>query len=78
METKGERNTGLVFVAAGLVVVVLAVLLFGVTTDIGGVDWVSIITATAGAVMAAAGLYRVFRNRGKGPSPSGPRPHNAS
>jgi hypothetical protein len=57
------RNLGLAQIAAGLAALILAVLLFGLTKDGGGVDWVSIITAIAGGVLALTGLYTVYHNR---------------
>lgn len=73
MDTRAERDRGLSMLAVGSAVVVLAVLLFGVTTDSGGPDWISIVTATAGGVWALAGLYLALRNRG-----SSGRPHATS
>lgn len=58
-----RRNLGLAQIAAGLAALVLAVLLFGLTKDGGGLDWVSIITAIAGGVLALTGLYTVYHNR---------------
>jgi protein-S-isoprenylcysteine O-methyltransferase Ste14 len=63
---KRERDQGLAFAAAGLCVVVAAVVLFGLTTAAGAIDIVSVITAVAGGTMVATGLYQVFRH---------PRPH---
>lgn len=68
-----ERGRGLVLVTAGLTVVVLAVLLFGLTTDSGEADWVSIITAVAGAVMVVTGLYIGLRRKETGTGGSAPR-----
>ncbi len=51
-------------IAGGLTVVVLAVLLFGLETDSGEIDWVSVITAAAGVVMIVAGLIVAVRHRG--------------
>jgi hypothetical protein len=65
------RNLGLVQIAAGLAVVVLAVLLFGLTKDGGGLDWVSIITAIAGGVLALTGVYTFFRKGGARPTSFG-------
>lgn len=48
-------------------VVVLAVLIFGIKND-GAFDWVSIITAIAGVVLAVTGLYTVIRTRGTRPA----------
>ena len=63
---RNGRNQGLVFAAAGVCVVVLAVLLFGLTTSTGAIDVVSVVTAIAGAVMVGTGLYQAFHH---------PRPH---
>ena len=62
--------------AAGTATIVLAVLLFGVRQGGGAPDWVSIILAVAGFVMAATGLYTLFHN--KGAAPGGGTPHAAS
>jgi isoprenylcysteine carboxyl methyltransferase (ICMT) family protein YpbQ len=61
-----ETKRGLAFAAAGLCVVVAAVLLFGLTTATGAIDVVSVITGVAGVTMVASGLYRALRH---------PRPH---
>jgi hypothetical protein len=63
MTTRGERNVGLSLAAAGLGVIGVAVV-FGLTTDSGGPDWIGIITLAAGALMAITGLFTAFRNRG--------------
>jgi hypothetical protein len=68
MDTEKQRNVGLLQIVTGLGVVVLAVLLFGVTKDDGTADWISIITAIAGAVLAFTGMYAVFRSRGTRPA----------
>jgi uncharacterized membrane protein len=56
------RNQGLLFAAAGLSAVVLAVLLFGLTTSTGAIDVVSVITAVAGLACVATGLYQAFHH----------------
>ena len=61
-----QKDLGLIEIVAGLIVVVLAVLLFGVTKDGGGPDWVNIIMATAGGALALTGFYNYFRDRGTG------------
>jgi hypothetical protein len=61
-----REKMGLVFAAAGLCVVVAAVLAFGLTTATGAIDVVSVITAFAGGMMVATGLYQAFHH---------PRPH---
>jgi hypothetical protein len=63
MEPK-EKTRGYMLTSAGTLIIVLAVLLFGLTTDSGEIDWVSVITAAAGFVMAGTGLYLMFRTRG--------------
>ncbi len=62
MPSNRERNQGLAQVATGLAVVVLAVLLFGVTTDSGAPDWVSIITTVAGVLMVALGVFTIVHS----------------
>jgi hypothetical protein len=76
MEERKDRDVGLRMTAVGVSFVVLAVLLFGLTTEDGGPDWVSIITAFAGAVTAIIGLYVIFRNRPT--TPGHTAPHAAS
>jgi hypothetical protein len=63
MATRGERNAGLSLAAAGVGIMGVAVV-FGVTKDGGGVDWVSIVTAAAGALMVITGLFTALRHRG--------------
>jgi hypothetical protein len=70
-----DRILWLVIAAVGLVDMVLAVLLFGLTTASGAPDWVSIITAVAGLGMVVTGLYLGMRGRWTRPNPSGPTPH---
>ena len=60
MATRAERSVGLTLAAAGVGIVGVAVV-FGLTTESGGPDWVGIITAAAGVVMAVTGLFRAFR-----------------
>jgi hypothetical protein len=65
MQGRGRRIVGLVMAAVGIVVVVIAVLLFGLTKTSNGestVDWVSVVTAIGGIVIAGRGLYAVTRN----------------
>lgn len=64
METGPDRGRALSLIAVGFAVVILAVLLFGLETDSGEIDWVSVITAAAGIVMVVAGLIVAFRHRG--------------
>jgi hypothetical protein len=63
MEFRRTRNVGLSLVAAGVAAVVFAVLLVGLTTDTGAIDWVSTLTAVAGAVVAGEGLYVLFHTK---------------
>jgi hypothetical protein len=60
MAAPRERSLGLAFVAAGIATVVLAVLLFGLTTASGALDWVSVVTAFGGLVLAAEGFFMTF------------------
>ncbi len=64
MEPKQSRILGMAMSVSGVAAIVLAVLLFGVTQEDGGPDWVSIITAVAGFVMLATGLYTLVHNKG--------------
>jgi hypothetical protein len=75
MEERPERSRALSLIAGGLAVVVVAVLLFGLETDSGEPDWISIIMALAGAVMVVTGLIFALRNRG---TPTGSKPHTAA
>jgi uncharacterized membrane protein YqgA involved in biofilm formation len=64
MKGKG-RAVGLIATAAGIVVIVIAVLLFGLTKSSNGettVDWVSVLTAIGGVLIVSRGLYAVVRN----------------
>jgi hypothetical protein len=65
MRGRSGRTVGLVMAATGTVVVVVAVLLFGLTKTSNGettVDWVSVMTAIGGLVIAGRGVYAVLRN----------------
>jgi hypothetical protein len=65
MQGRGGRIVGLLTTAIGIVVVVIAVLLFGLTKISNGettVDWVSVIAAIGGLVIVGRGLYTVVRN----------------
>lgn len=55
-----DRKVGLSVAGAGLGVIGVAIV-FGLTTDSGGLDWVGIITAIAGIVMIFTGLFQAFR-----------------
>jgi hypothetical protein len=63
MSVAREGSRGLAFLAAGIAAVVLAVLLFGLTTPAGAVDWVSVVTALAGIGLAVEGVHMAFRRR---------------
>jgi hypothetical protein len=39
-----------------------ASVVFGLTTESGAVDWIGIVTATAGLIMVLTGLFRAFRS----------------
>ena len=56
-----EKNVGLTLAAAGAGIVG-ASLVFGLTTESGAVDWIGIVTATAGLIMVLTGLFRAFRS----------------
>ena len=60
MTTGRERKVGLSLAGAGVGVIGVAIV-FGLTTDSGGPDWVGIITAFAGVVMTSTGLFQAFR-----------------
>jgi hypothetical protein len=65
MKGRDGRIIGLLTTAVGIVVVVIAVLLFGLTKTSNGetsVDWVSVVSAVGGLVIVAQGLYAVVRN----------------
>ena len=38
-----------------------ASVVLGLTTERGAVDWIGIVTATAGLIMVLTGLFRAFR-----------------
>lgn len=78
MDPRDERDRGWMWFVVGLGVVVLSVLVFGLTTESGALDWVSIVTAAAGVLMAITGLYVAIRSKGTGARPTGTKPHPAS
>jgi len=78
MEQKETRKLGLSMAVAGLGVMVFAVLLVGLTKEGGGIDWISIITAVAGAAMVGTGLLTILRKKEPGPASKGPTTHAAS
>jgi hypothetical protein len=59
MKTERKRKVGLSLAGAGVGVIGVAIV-FGLTTDSGGPDWVGIITALAGVVMTFTGLIEAF------------------
>lgn len=61
MTTREERSLGLSLAAAGVGIMGAAVV-FGLTTESGGPDWIGIITVAVGAVMAISGLLAAFRH----------------
>ena len=60
MAPRGEKNVGLTLAAAGAGILGASVV-FGLTTEGGAVDWIGIVTATAGLMMVLTGLFRAFR-----------------
>jgi sulfite exporter TauE/SafE len=60
MTTRRDKKLGLSLAGAGVGIVGVAIV-FGLTTDGGGPDWVGIVTAIAGAVMILTGLFQSFR-----------------
>ena len=61
MATREEKNLGLTLAAAGTGILGASVV-FGLTTESGAVDWIGIVTATAGLIMVLTGLFRAFRS----------------
>lgn len=64
MRGRGRKIVGLLTTAIGIVVVLIAVLLFGLTKTSNGeatVDWVSVMTAFGGLVIVGRGVYAVVR-----------------
>ena len=60
MVARGEKKVGLTLAAAGAGIMGASVVL-GLTTESGAVDWIGIVTATAGLIMVLTGLFRAFR-----------------
>jgi len=80
VQSRSERNRGLVFTTAGVAILV-ASLLFGLTKTSNGEtvpDWVSIITAIGGLIVGGVGLYMTSHERGRGTGPTGRTPHAPS
>jgi hypothetical protein len=64
MQWRGGKTVGLLTTVIGIVVTLIAVLLFGLTKTSNGettVDWVSMVTAIGGLVIVGRGLYWVAR-----------------
>ena len=60
MAPRGEKSVGLTLAAAGTGIIGACVV-FGLTTESGAVDWIGIVTASAGLIMVLTGLFRAFR-----------------
>ena len=63
MEAKEQLTRGLLQVIAGVGIIVFSVVLVGLTTASGSPDWVSIITAVAGLIVAVTGTFTILHNR---------------
>ena len=61
MAPREEKSVGLTLAAAGAGIMGVSVV-FGLTTESGAVDWIGIVTATAGSIMVLTGLFRAFRS----------------
>jgi hypothetical protein len=61
MTPREEKSVGLTLAAAGAGIMGASVV-FGLTTEGGGVDWIGIVMATAGLIMVLTGLFRGFRS----------------
>ena len=61
MTPREEKSVGLTLAAAGVGIMGASVV-FGLTTESGGVDWIGIVMATAGLIMVLTGLFRAFRS----------------
>jgi hypothetical protein len=61
MAPREEKSVGLTLAAAGAGIMGVSVV-FGLTTESGAVDWIGIVTATAGLIMILTGLFRAFRS----------------
>jgi hypothetical protein len=59
MRPRREKNVGLTLAAAGAGIMGASVVL-GLTTENGAVDWIGIVTATAGLIMVLTGLFRAL------------------
>ena len=61
MAVQRQWRAGLGELVAGAGVLVFAVLLVGLRND-HGIDWVSVVTAVAGAILLITGFYTTFRH----------------
>ena len=59
MAARTEKSAGLFFTAAGVIGMTVA-LLFGLTTASSGLDWVAIVTGSAGLIMTGTGLFMTY------------------
>ena len=66
MQASGRMNLGLWMTVTGIVVLVLAVLVFGLSETSNGettVDWVNTMAAIGGLVLMSRGVYTVLTTR---------------
>ncbi len=61
MARRGEREVALSLAAAGAGIMGASVV-FGLVTENGAVDWIGIVTMTAGLIVVLTGLFRAFRS----------------
>ena len=61
MDVQPQWKSGLAELIAGVGVLVFAVVLVGLRND-RGIDWVSVVTAFAGAILVITGFYTTFRH----------------
>ena len=61
MPPRREKTVGLTLAAAGAGIMGASVVL-GLTTESGAVDWIGIVTATAGLITVLTGLFGAFRS----------------
>jgi hypothetical protein len=61
MAPREEKNVGLTLATAGAGIMGASVV-FGLTAESGAVDWIGMVTATAGLIMVLTGLFRAFRS----------------
>jgi len=61
MAPRGEKSVGLTLAAAGAGIMGASVVL-GLTTESGAIDWIGMVTATAGLIMVLTGLFGAFRS----------------